>query len=148
MIAPIIAWTAAALIVYVYIGYPLVLLFLEKVRFRPTVRANVEPSVTLLISAFNEARVIGDKLRNALALEYPRSRLEILVISDASTDETDSIVNSYSDRGVVLLRMSERGGKTIGLNAAMKMATGEIIVFSDANIIYRSDTIRRLVQNF
>lgn len=148
MIAPVLVWAAAAVIVYVYVGYPAMLWLLEKLRTRPTAAAKVEPTVTLLISAFNEARVIGEKLENALALEYPRTRLEIIVISDASSDETDAIVESYSDRGVVLLRMSERGGKTLGLNAAMKAAKGEIVVFSDANIIYKPDTIRRLVQNF
>jgi cellulose synthase/poly-beta-1,6-N-acetylglucosamine synthase-like glycosyltransferase len=109
---------------------------------------DIEPPVTLLISAFNEAHVIGDKLRNAVALDYPRQKLEIIVISDASTDATDDIVRSFAGQGITLLRMPERGGKTVGLNAAMQQAKGDIVIFSDANIMYRPDTIRRLVRNF
>lgn len=144
----IAAWSAAFLVAYVYLGYPILIGLLARLRPRPIRQGKIEPSVTLLISAFNEAHVIGEKLTNALALDYPKDKLEILVISDASTDETDRIVNAYASRGVTLLRMPDRGGKTLGLNAAMKVAKGEIVVFSDANIMYLPDTLRRLVQNF
>lgn len=144
----IAAWSAAFLVAYVYLGYPILIGLLARLRPRPIRQGKIEPSVTLLISAFNEAHVIGEKITNALALDYPKDKLEILVISDASTDETDRIVNAYASRGVTLLRMPDRGGKTLGLNAAMKVAKGEIVVFSDANIMYLPDTLRRLVQNF
>jgi cellulose synthase/poly-beta-1,6-N-acetylglucosamine synthase-like glycosyltransferase len=83
-----------------------------------------------------------------LSLDYPAERFEILVVSDASTDGTDAIVESFSGRGIRLLRVPERRGKTMGLNAAMQRARGEIIVFSDANILYQKDVIRRLARNF
>jgi len=142
------AWAATFLVGYVYVGYPILIALLARVMQKPIRQEQIEPSVTLLISAFNEARVIGEKLNNALALDYLKSKLEVLVISDASTDATDDIVRSFADQGVILLRMAERGGKTVGLNAAMKGATGDIVIFSDANIMYRPDVIRRLVQNF
>lgn len=143
-----LAWVAAILVGYVYVGYPILISFLAWVMPKPVRHASIEPTVTLLISAFNEAHVIGDKLKNAVALDYPRNKLEILVISDASSDETDSIVQSFFGQGVTLLRMPERGGKTVGLNAAMKIAKSDIVIFSDANIMYREDTIRQLVKNF
>ncbi|HXX74394.1 MAG TPA: glycosyltransferase family 2 protein [Nitrospiraceae bacterium] len=148
IVGAIFAWAATFLVGYVYVGYPILIGLLARLRPKPIRQEDIEPTVTLLISAFNEAHVIGEKLKNALALDYPKSKLEILVISDASTDETDHIVRSFSDQGVTLLRMSERGGKTIGLNAAMLVAGGDIVIFSDANIMYRPNTIRRLVQNF
>lgn len=139
---------AVIIVGYVYVGYPIVLWMLTRWRCRPVFQENISPSVTLLISAFNEVRVIGSKLENALALDYPCDRLEIVVVSDASTDGTDSIVESFAEAGVKLLRMQERQGKSAGLNAAMEQVRGEIIVFSDANISYERDVIRRLVRNF
>jgi cellulose synthase/poly-beta-1,6-N-acetylglucosamine synthase-like glycosyltransferase len=106
------------------------------------------PSVTLLISAFNESQVIAAKLENALALEYPRDRLEIMVISDGSDDGTDEIVQRFSPRGARLLRQEPRMGKTAGLNLGVSEARGQILVFSDANAMYQPDAVRRLVRHF
>lgn len=144
----IVAWAAFGLVAYVYIGYPAVLWVVTRLYRHPVQQGPGFPTVTLLISAFNEAEVIRGKLENSLSLDYPADRLEVLVISDASTDETDRIVESFADRGVRLLRMASRGGKTVGLNAALRVASGEIILFSDANILYKPDTVRRLVSNF
>jgi len=144
----ILFWTLTALVVYVYVGYPLLLALLGRVRSRPVARAPAEPAVTLIISAFNEADVIADKLRNSLALDYPRERLQIIVISDASDDGTDAIVAGFAGEGVELLRMAERGGKTLGLNSGVHLARGEIIVFSDANAMYAPDVVRQLAANF
>jgi cellulose synthase/poly-beta-1,6-N-acetylglucosamine synthase-like glycosyltransferase len=143
-----IVWGVLLLVGYVYVGYPILLWIITRFRRRPVFQDDIAPTVTLLISAFNEARVIGSKLENSLALDYPSDRLEILVVSDASTDGTDAIVKSFAERGVKLLRMPERQGKTAGLNAALQQAHGEIVVFSDANILYQRDVIRLLVRNF
>ena len=148
MLGAVVAWAAAFVVGYVYVGYPILIGLLGWLMPKPVRQANIEPTVTLLISAFNEEHILGEKLKNALELDYPKSKMEILVISDASMDRTDQIVRSFSDQGVALLRMEERGGKTLGLNAAMKVAKSDIVIFSDANIMYRIDTIRRLVQNF
>jgi len=104
--------------------------------------------VTLIISAYNEEGVIRRKLINALALDYPKDTLEILVVSDCSTDGTDAIVKSFQEQGVTLLRLEERHGKTYGLNQAVAIARGEVIVFSDANAMYEPDTIWKLVRHF
>jgi cellulose synthase/poly-beta-1,6-N-acetylglucosamine synthase-like glycosyltransferase len=137
-----------ALLVYVYIGYPILLFIAARVLRRKAVERGADwPRVSLIISAYNEAKVIGRKLRNSLALEYPRERLEILVVSDFSSDQTDDIVRSFSEHGVKLLRMSERSGKTAGLNAAVRQASGEVLVFSDANAEYDRHAIARLVRN-
>ena len=148
LLGVILAWSAGLTVGYVYVGYPLVLTLVAKVLRRPVRSEENFPQVTLVISAFNEAHVIAIKLKNALALDYPRKQLEIMVVSDASTDDTDHLVQSFSEEGVVLLRMTERRGKTMGLNAAMKATRSEIVVFSDANIMYRPDAVRQLVQGF
>lgn len=144
----IFTWSAITLMAYVFVGYPGALWLLSKLLPRPLQQRDITPSVTLLISAFNEAHVIGRKIENALSLDYPHDQLEVIVISDASSDATDEIVRSYADRGVLLHRMTQRGGKTLGLNAGVERARGDILVFSDANIIYRSDALKKLVRNF
>lgn len=148
-IALFVFWASAMLVLYVYIGYPLLLAVLVRFGFRkPVNQAPIEPSVTLVISAFNEAAVIAEKLRNCLALDYPRDRLEVLVVSDASDDGTDEIVLATPGDQVRLLRMTSRGGKTAGLNRAVAEARGEIMVFSDANAMYDPAVIRNMVRNF
>ena len=145
----VIFWLLAAVVVYVYAGYPLLLVVLSGLGARRPVRkADTEPSVTLIVSAFNEASVIADKIRNSLALDYPREKIEIVVISDASDDGTDEIVGQFAAQGVRLLRMNDRGGKTLGLNAGVRSAKGEIVVFSDANAMYLPDAIRKMARNF
>ncbi len=142
-------WVCFGLLVYVYLGYPLLLTLLA--RFSEARFSDSDlpaPSVTLLISAFNESQVIAAKLENALALEYPRDRLEIMVISDGSDDGTDEIVQQFSARGVRLLRQEPRMGKTAGLNLGVSEARGQTLVFSDANAMYKPDAVRRLVRHF
>ena len=151
MAVEIAFWIPVALVLYVYGGYPLLLALMTSRRSgsQPAYTTPEHPpKATLLVSAYNEADCIGEKLDNSLSLDYPSENLEILVISDASEDATDEIVQSYAPKGVSLLRMPKRGGKTLGLNAAVASANGEIIVFSDANALYRSDAIRRLVAPF
>jgi len=148
VILEIVFWAFVILVAYVYAGYPLILKVISLFR-PPREPGNAgDPSVTLVISAFNERDVIAAKLENSLEIDYPRDRLEIMVVSDASDDGTDEIVEGFEGRGITLLRMPERGGKTLGLNAAAKAAHGDLLVFSDANAMYRPDAIRALVRNF
>lgn len=138
-----------AALVYVYAGYPLILQLLVWIRgARPVRRGSALPRVSLVISAYNEADVIREKIENALALDYPKGLLEIVVVSDASSDGTDEIVQAYAARGVRLLRQEERRGKTAGLNAVVPTLSGGIAVFSDANAMYEADAARKLVRNF
>jgi cellulose synthase/poly-beta-1,6-N-acetylglucosamine synthase-like glycosyltransferase len=146
--ANIAVWGGLLIIGYVYAGYPILLWIITRWRRRGVIQQDITPPVTLVISAFNEEQIIAKKLLNALKLDYPSDQLEILVVSDASSDATESIVRSFAEEGVKLIRMPERRGKTAGLNVAVRKARGEIIVFSDANIIYKRDVIRKLVRNF
>jgi cellulose synthase/poly-beta-1,6-N-acetylglucosamine synthase-like glycosyltransferase len=150
LIMIVLFWLCVMLVLWVYAGYPALLLLLMRFsRRHPEVSpASFEPVVTLIVSAYNEEKVIRQKIENSLALDYPRDRLEIIVISDCSDDETDAIVKEYENRGVRLIRMAERGGKTVGLNFAVPQARGEIVVFSDANALYHPQTVRHLVRNF
>ncbi len=140
---------SVGMLAYIYVGYPLLLRLLVWARgARPVHRRDVTPSISLVISAYNEAAVISKKLDNALALDYPAHLLEIVVISDASEDGTDEIVAGYASRRVTLLRQPERRGKTGGLNRSVPLLKGEVIVFSDANAIYDRDALRALARNF
>ncbi|MCU0639160.1 MAG: glycosyltransferase family 2 protein [Candidatus Krumholzibacteria bacterium] len=140
-------------VIYAYIGYPLLLylasrLSAGKSRRAPGYEEEDLPFVSLLIAARNEEKIIARKIENALELNYPHSRLEIVVVSDGSTDGTDEIVRGYASRGVSLLRVEGNGGKTIARNIAVERCRGKIIVFSDSNAMYDRDAVRKLVLHF
>jgi cellulose synthase/poly-beta-1,6-N-acetylglucosamine synthase-like glycosyltransferase len=140
---------AVFVLAYVIAGYPLLLRLLVWLLGPRRVRqADITPTLSFVISAFNEADVIRTKLQNALSLDYPADRREIVVISDCSDDGTDAIVHQFAGQGVRLLRQNERRGKTAGLNRALPLLTGDIVVFSDANAMYETDALRKLVRNF
>ena len=141
-------WTCFLAAASTYFLYPLTLLLLAKLLDRPNAVAKDAPAVSLIISAYNEESVIREKLENALAIDYPRDRLEIMVISDGSEDATDEIVAGYADRGVMLCRQEPRRGKSAGLTRFVPEARGEVVVFSDANSMYEPDAIRKLVRHF
>jgi cellulose synthase/poly-beta-1,6-N-acetylglucosamine synthase-like glycosyltransferase len=138
-------WTSLGVVFYVYLGYPLTLLTLPARPLRPVARPL--PPVTVIIAAYNEAEHIESTLQNKLAQDYPPELLDVVVVSDGSTDATDAIVERSLGR-VALLRQNVRQGKTIALNRAMSVARGEIIVFSDANSHYDSNAVRALVDAF
>jgi cellulose synthase/poly-beta-1,6-N-acetylglucosamine synthase-like glycosyltransferase len=141
-------WISLFLIVYPYAIYPLLLALWGRLRPRPVARAAIEPTVSVLIPAYNEADAIAATLAAMTAQDYPKDKLQILVVSDCSDDGTDDIVRSFAGRGVELLRQAERGGKALGLNAAVRHARGEIVVFCDANARFAPDAVRSLAQNF
>jgi cellulose synthase/poly-beta-1,6-N-acetylglucosamine synthase-like glycosyltransferase len=138
-----------AFLAYVVVGYPLLLRLIVGIRGARVVRQDeIVPTLSFVISAYNEADVIGAKLENTLALDYPPDRREIVVISDCSDDGTDDIVLAFAGRGVRLARQPVRRGKTGGLNNTLSSLTGDIVVFSDANAMYEPDALRKLVRNF
>jgi len=141
-------WGTFATIVYVYLGYPLVIVLLSKLYRRGIKVGNFEPSITILIAAYNEEVCIRKTIENKLDLNYPRERMEIIVISDASTDRTDEIVREFSGGCVRLIRQEPRNGKTAALNRAVPEAAGDILVFSDANSLYEKDALSHLLKNF
>ena len=139
-------WTAAAVVLYSYAGYPLLLLLLIRLRPAAAVRkSDARPSVSLLIVAHNEETRIESKLRNCLELEYPAENLEILVASDGSTDRTEEIVASFAEKGVRLLRLPGPGGKPAALNAAVPETAGEILVLCDTRQRLAPDAVKALV---
>ena len=136
------------LVVYTYIGYPLVLWALTRVRSRDVRKGQAPPSVSIIIAARNEADKIRRKIEHSLALEYPKERLEVLVASDASDDGTDDIVNEYVGRGVRLVRAPQRKGKEHAQSLALAAAAGDIVVFTDAATLLEPHALRLLVENF
>ena len=144
----VVFWLSVAGVGYAYVGYPLLLTLLSKIAPKPVKSEEWTPSVTVIIAAYNEERDLAAKLENTLALDYPSSRLEIMVTSDCSSDRTDEIAQSFAARGVRLHRQPERHGKTAAQNAAVEKANGEIIVFSDATTHYRPDVLRLMMPAF
>lgn len=145
----ILLTAATAFAAYTYLLYPGILWLLGRNRNRP--RAETPPTwpaVSIMLPVFNEKAQIRAELESLLALDYARERLQILVISDASDDGTDDIVREYADRGVELLRMRERGGKTAAENAARSHLRGEIIVNTDASIRIAPPSLKLLVAAF
>ena len=144
----VVFWLSVAAVGYAYVGYPLLLTLLSKIAPRPVKSRHWTPSVTVIIAAYNEERDLAAKLENTLALDYPKSQLEVMVTSDCSSDRTDEIARSFASRGVRLHRQPERHGKTAAQNAAVEKASGEIIVFSDATTHYRPDVLRLMMPAF
>jgi cellulose synthase/poly-beta-1,6-N-acetylglucosamine synthase-like glycosyltransferase len=144
----IIFWISAGLIVYTHLGYPLVLYALVSRRRKPTLSPGIwdePPRVSLIVAAFDEEEVIAAKVANALALDYPRERLELIVASDGSDDAT---VERALAAGADLVLDLPRGGKVAAQNAAAERACGEILAFSDANSEWESGALRHLVEPF
>ena len=148
LLGQILFWCLFVAVVYVYVGYPLVVFLLARVYRRRVRTGPCEPTVSILIAAYNEEACIARTIENKLSLEYPGDKMEIIVVSDGSTDRTEEIVRRYASRGVKLLRQAPRHGKTAALNQAVSRAAGEVLVFSDANSLYERDALRHLVENF
>jgi cellulose synthase/poly-beta-1,6-N-acetylglucosamine synthase-like glycosyltransferase len=148
-IALILLAAAVALGVYTYLGYPLLLKFARSRRPGPAANPHSDwPMISITVPVYNEAATIAATLERLLAVDYPAGRRQILVVSDASTDGTDDIVREFASRGVELLRLPTRGGKTAAENAALPLLRGEIIVNTDASIHIPADALRPLVAAF
>jgi cellulose synthase/poly-beta-1,6-N-acetylglucosamine synthase-like glycosyltransferase len=143
-------WACLFVGLYPYVVYPLCVALLRLVRPRPVRTAPYTPRVTVVISAYNEARHIEATVRNKLDQDYPPELLDVMVASDGSTDETDSLLRGLvqKDQRVSYFRQQPRNGKTAALNAMVARAAGEIIVFADANSMFRPGTVRSLVAAF
>jgi biofilm PGA synthesis N-glycosyltransferase PgaC len=149
MIARIIFWISVAVPIYAYIGYPLVLLLLAKLIRRRVHKQPCEPTVSLLVPAYNEAAMIELKIRNSRELDYPADKMEILIASDGSTDGTAEIAKMFADGlQVRVLAFPVNRGKIATLNDGVRECSGEIVVFSDAAALLYRDSIRTLVRSF
>jgi glycosyltransferase involved in cell wall biosynthesis len=143
-------WICALLVAYPYAIYPVVLVAINRLGGRRTHTADVsyEPTLTVILPVHNEARRIGAKIDNLLALDYPREKIQILVIGDGCTDDTLERATAAGQGIVSVIPLAGRGGKAAGLNAGLERATGEIIVFTDAGIMLDKPSLRHLIGHF
>lgn len=149
LMATVLFWFCAGALAYVYLAYPLLASAFARLAKRDVRRSRgYRPSVTVLIAAYNEEKSITTKIDNVLALDYPPDLLDVIVVSDASTDGTDEVVHGYGSARVRLLRVEGRRGKTACQNIAVTGATGEIVVFTDATTHIERNALAAMVENF
>lgn len=146
--AQIIFWAGVGLVFYVYFGYPILVYIVSRLFPKPVNRADFEPQVSIIITAYNEEKDIRRKLENTLLIDYPLEKIEIIVASDCSSDKTDEITREFADKNVKLLRQPERKGKTAAQNMAVEHASGEIVLFSDATSMYEPNVLRQMLPSF
>jgi cellulose synthase/poly-beta-1,6-N-acetylglucosamine synthase-like glycosyltransferase len=146
--AQIVFWLAASAVLYVYAGYPILLGLIAACRRRKLPEPGYTPLISVLIAACNEEANIEAKLKRTVELDYPPDKMEILVLSDGSQDQTDAIVQRFPDPRVRLVRIPERRGKTNAQNMGVKQAAGEMLIFSDATTIYHPQALRHLAANY
>ena len=149
IIAKIIFWSIVFLILHTYIFYPIILFILPKRKRRMDAATESPlPRVSILISVYDEERIIRQRIENLLALDYPRENVEILIGSDGSSDATNDVVHAFAGQGVVLSAFSERRGKASVLNDLVQSSKNEILIFSDANTFYDPLVVQRMVRHF
>jgi cellulose synthase/poly-beta-1,6-N-acetylglucosamine synthase-like glycosyltransferase len=147
-VAEIVFWFALAALLYVYAGYPFILLCLSAFFRTPRAKPGYMPFLSILIAAYNEEAGIKKKIEQTQELDYPADKMEIVVLSDGSTDRTDEIVQSFSDSRIRLLHVRGRKGKTNAQNEGVLEVRGEVLVFSDATTIYHPQALRYLASNY
>ena len=140
----VLFWAALAALAWTHALYPLAVAALSRLRVRRVAQADAEPTVTVVIAAYNEESVIVRRIENLRQLDYPQDRLKIVVSSDASTDSTEELA---ATAGARVIRNS-RGGKVAAQDRAVRESSGEIVAFSDANAVWAPDALRKLVRNF
>lgn len=154
IIVKIIFWTCVFVIFWANIGYPMSIIVLDKILKKKELpkKLDYEPNVTIMVVAHNEEKVIKEKLENLLKIDYPKEKIEILISSDNSTDETNNIVKEFiskhKERNIVLYEVKERKGKTNAQNEAAKLVKSEILVMTDANAMLEQNSVRELVSSF
>lgn len=147
VVAAVVFWLAVALVTYPWLVYPLLLAARSR-RRKPSPGPGQWPSLSVVIAAHNEAACIRDKLASTLERGYPRDRLEVIVVSDASSDATDHLVAGYPDERVTLVRQEPRSGKSPALNRGVALARGDVLVFTDANALFGPGALERLAAPF
>ncbi|HUP32570.1 MAG TPA: glycosyltransferase family 2 protein [Gaiellaceae bacterium] len=144
LVAKALFWGSLGALLWTHAGYPLAAAAATRMRGRGLVRDHATPSVSVIVAAHDEEAVIGRRVENLRALDYPADKLEIVVASDASTDRTDELA---ADAGARVVR-TPRGGKVAAQDAAARETAGEILAFSDANATWAPDALRKLVRSF
>jgi len=144
-------WLSVGALAYHFAGYPLALAILARLRPAAATRPRDDaqlPKATLIISAYNEEEVLEQKIENAVGLNYPEGKLEVVVADDGSSDRTPEIAQQFADQGVVLHRFEPNRGKNLVLNETMPRVAGDVIVFTDANGMYEPDALKELLYPF
>ncbi len=141
-------WFSLIFIFYTYILYLIIIVLLASIYKKEPNKGHITPYVSFLIIAHNEGQIINDKIKNCLELEYPQDRIEYVIVSCGSTDDTDKIASSFEYKNVRLIRLNENKGKSFAINKVVPELKGEIILFSDARQIYETNCIKELVANF
>jgi cellulose synthase/poly-beta-1,6-N-acetylglucosamine synthase-like glycosyltransferase len=144
----ILFWSCCLLLTYVYVLYPALVTAFAARYGRPVRRGDALPTVTIIVTVYNEEKCIRAKLDNLAELNYPQGLVDVIVASDASSDSTEAIASSYDRLPVRVLRVEGRQGKTACQNAAASSASSEVLVFTDATTRLDPDAVRRLVENF
>ncbi|HEX8925216.1 MAG TPA: glycosyltransferase family 2 protein [Terriglobales bacterium] len=162
-VALTVFWIAVAIVLYTYIGYPVLLFvcygFVQVKRDLQYLRTRGErrrrdlsdeqlPTVTMLFAAYNEEEHLAEKLQNTLALDYPSDKLQVVIVSDGSSDQTNAILSSVTDSRFDILIRNDRGGKCAALALAVERARHSIFVLSDASTMFAPDALRKLVRHF
>jgi cellulose synthase/poly-beta-1,6-N-acetylglucosamine synthase-like glycosyltransferase len=146
--ATVLFWSSVIILLYAYIGYPLMLAAIGFFVGRSKAPLEYLPRISVLIAAYNEEAGIRKKIEQTLALDYPADKMDILILSDCSTDRTDEIVKGIRDSRVKLCRATQRRGKTNAQNLGASVAQGEVLVFSDATTVYHPMALQYLACNF
>lgn len=141
-------WISVGAILYTYLGYPIIVWLLARVRKREVIKADIVPRVSVVIACHNEQDNIKARIKNLLGCDYPHALLEIVIISDGSTDFTADIARRHTSDRVRLFSYEEQRGKAAALNIGVEMATGEIVVFADARQSFEPNAIKELAANF
>jgi cellulose synthase/poly-beta-1,6-N-acetylglucosamine synthase-like glycosyltransferase len=144
----IVFWFALALLAYIYVGYPLIAVLRAMLWPRKREKAPIEPTISIVVVAHNEAHCIGARIENLLSIDYPRDRVQIIIGSDGSTDATVDKAREYEKYGVRVRAFRENRGKPAVLNAVIPTARGEIVVLTDARQRFEPGAVRALIENF
>jgi cellulose synthase/poly-beta-1,6-N-acetylglucosamine synthase-like glycosyltransferase len=145
IVLEILFWVSLGALAWTHFGYPAIATLLARMASQPVQKDDIEPTVVVIIAAYNEEPVIAQRIENLLALDYPKGKLRIVVSSDASSDRTEEIAAQFPD--VTLIR-NERGGKVAAQDRAVRETDSEIVAFSDANATWSDDALRQLVRAF
>ena len=148
MIPYIVFYISIAFVLYVYFGYPVFLWFWRRIACRTVQKTNYEPSVSIIVAAYNESASIEGKILNLLALDYPAQKVQIILSLDGPTDDTELVARKYETDRMIVLLSKQHGGKAEALNCGVAKATGKILVFADARQLLDRNAVRELVSNF
>lgn len=147
----VVVWAGPLAALYAYAVFPLLMRLAARRRIasaEPPARESVLPMVSVIVPAYNEEQHLAARIQNVLASDYPKDRLDVIVVSDCSTDGTNDIARSFESSGVRVLVQETRRGKSAGLNRAVAASVGELVVFTDANASFPADAIGNLARYF